>query len=377
MLRTNSGLISYAHLTPSGRRMVADVTIVGTGIIALTAAIEIADRGLSVRLVGTTHSGNASSAAGGMLAPSVGRESGSAHLFAVASRDRFPGFVAALAARSGRPVPLNMGGILEVARDESEADVLRQGMEQPPSAWLSAEELALEEPALASAFGAVLHPLDGSIEPLPLLDALRSVVARHDGIRTAREDCCELHATDLGCNILTEMESRFASDYVVLAAGAWTPLIAGAGRAVAAVQPVRGQLIAFQGTPVRRVVCGADGYLIPRSDGFTVAGGTMEHAGFDAITTPEAVESIRSSAAALCPVLSEAPVHSSWAGLRPVTPDLLPVIGADPERPRVIYACGHSRNGILLAPLSAEVIADMLTGAAPRYDMSRYRPGRH
>ncbi len=376
MLRTNSGLGSYAHMTLPGREMVADVTVVGTGIIALTAAIEIADRGLSVRLLGTTHSGNASSAAGGMLAPSIGRETGSAHAFAAASRDNYPGFVAALAERSGLTVPLNTGGILEIALDEAEATALMATIERP-SIWYSSNEVRMEEPSLADTAGAVYHPLDGSVEPLPLLDALSSVVAKHERITTAREDCCELHATELGCNVLTNMESRFASDYVVLAAGAWTPLIVGAGNAVASVQPLRGQMIAFEGTPIRHVTCGAEGYLIPRTDGYTVAGGTMEQAGFDSATTPDAIESIRSRATKLCPAFSAIPIHSSWAGLRPATPDLLPIIGADPDRPRVIYACGHSRNGILLAPLTAAVVADLITGVVPRYDLSRFRPGRH
>jgi glycine oxidase len=356
--------------------MVADVTVVGTGIIALATAIEIADRGRSVRLVGTTHSGNASSAAGGMLAPSVGRQTGPAYDFAVASRDRYPAFAAALAQRSGLPVPIRMTGILEVALSEDEAAGLEQSIERP-SVWLSSADLAREEPALTPAAGAVLHPLDGSIEPLPLLDALRAVVAAHEGITTAREDCCELHASDMGCNILTDMENRFASDYVVLAAGAWTPLIAGAGAAAQVVQPLRGQMVAFSSTAVRHTMCGAGGYLIPRSDGSTVAGGTMEHAGFDSVTTPDAIQMIRARAELLCPALASAPVRSTWAGLRPATPDLLPIIGADPERDHVIYACGHSRNGILLAPLTAEVVADLVTAVQPRHDISRFRPGRH
>ena len=356
--------------------MVADVTVVGTGIIALTAAIEIADRGFGVRVVGTTHSGNASSAAGGMLAPSIGRESGSAHDFAVASRDRYPGFVAALSERSGLTIPLNTDGILEVALSVSEAEALKRSIDRP-SRWMTPEEVAIEEPSLGDSFGAVFHPLDGCVEPLRLLDALSAVIAAHDGITTAREDCCELHVTPLGCNVVTSMESRFASEYVVLAAGVWTPLIVGAGSAVECVQPVRGQMIAFESAPLRHVACGAGGYLLPRSDGFTVAGGTMEHAGFNAVTTPDAIAMIRSRAEVLCPALATADVHSSWAGLRPVTPDLLPVIGADPERSRVIYACGHSRNGILLAPLTAEAVADIISGVPSRHDLTRFRPGRY
>ena len=358
--------------------MVADVTVVGTGIIALSAAIELADRGLSVRLVGTTHSGNASAAAGGMLAPSVGRAPGAAYEFGVASRDLYPTFVAQLAERSGTTVPVSLDGILEAALTDTEAESLQLSLEQP-SEWLSPAHVAREEPLLAATSGAVLHPRDGSVEPLPLLDALRAVVAAHDRITAAREDCCELHATELGCSILTDMENRFASDYVLLAAGAWTPLITGAGVAVAGVHPVRGQLIALEAgaAPIRRVICGAGGYLIPRSDGCTVAGGTMEHAGFESVTTQDATESIRARARRLCPTVGTRPVHSSWAGLRPMTPDLLPVIGPDPDRPRVIYACGHSRNGILLAPLTATVIADIITGTPHQHDLSQFRPGRH
>lgn len=355
--------------------MVADVTVVGTGIIALTAAIELADRGFGVRVVGTTHFGNASSAAGGMLAPSIGRAPGSAQDFMVASRDRYPGFVASLSERSGMRVPLNTEGIFEVAFSSSQAESLQRSIDRP-SRWATETELTLEEPALDAAFGAVFHPLDGAVDPPLLLDALSSVVASHPRITTSREDCSEVRATESECAVLTSMENRFTSDYVVLAAGAWTPLIIGAGASVESVSPLRGQMIAFDGMHVRHVVCGADAYLIPRSDGFTVAGGTMEHAGFDSSTTPEGIASIRDRAARLCPALKTSPIHLSWAGLRPITPDLLPIIGPDPDRSRVIYACGHSRNGILLAPLTAEAVADIIAGITPRHDMTRFRPGR-
>ncbi|HEY8312037.1 MAG TPA: FAD-dependent oxidoreductase, partial [Gemmatimonadaceae bacterium] len=276
--------------------MVADVTVVGTGIIALSAALELADRGLSVRVVGTTHSGNASSAAGGMLAPSVDPQTGAAHTFAVASRDRYPGWVAALAARTGITIPMNSNGVLELAADEAQATFLANRFERP-SEWLDGRLVNQEEPALMAVEGALFHPLDGSVEPLPLLDALRTAVAHHDGITTAREDCREMHASDLGCNVLTDMESRFASDYVVLAAGAWAPLIAGAGDAIAAIHPLRGQMLAFKTSPLRHVTCGVGGYLIPRSDECIVAGGSSEHAGFEAVTTPDTIEAIRSRAA--------------------------------------------------------------------------------
>jgi glycine oxidase ThiO len=354
--------------------MVADVTVVGTGIIGLTSAIELADRGLSVRLVGTMHSGNASSAAGGMLAPSVHRDLQADATFEMESRDRYPGFLAALSERSGRHVPHTVG-ILEAAFNATDVAALERSFESP-SRWLEADEVARAETCLAPTCGAVFHPLDGSVEPLPLLDALRIIVARHVSISTVREDCRELHASEAGCNILTDMEGRHASGHVVLAAGAWTPLIAGSGAAVESVKPVRGQMLAFESRLLRQVIVGAGGYLIPRSDGVIVAGGTMENAGFEAETTAPELAAIRARAIALCPGLRDAPIHSSWAGLRPMTPDMLPIIGTDPRCSRVIHACGHSRNGILLAPLTAEAVADIVCGTPQRHDIHRFRPGR-
>lgn len=328
--------------------------------------------------MGTTHSGNASSAAGGILAPSVRGGTGAAHAFAMASLARYPGFVAALAERSGITIPMQRNGVLEIADDEPDATALR-ALSATGSRWLDPEEVRLEEPAISEmlAFGAAFHPSSASVEPLPLLDALRSAVASHDRVTVVREDCCELRASELGCSTLTNMESRFSSDHIVLAAGAWSPLIVGAGEAVRAVRPVRGQMIAFDGLPVRRVVLGAEGYLIPRSDGRTVAGSTEEAAGFESATSEEGIELIRRRAIRLCPALGGASVHSAWAGLRPCTPDGQPIIGPDPERPRLIIASGHSRNGILLAPLTAEVVADLVSGTRPAYDLIEFLPGRH
>ncbi len=355
--------------------MVADVNVVGTGIIGLSTALELATRGLKVRLIGTTHAGEASSAAGGMLAPSVERELGAADDFAMASRDLYPGFIAYLEEATRFRVPRNSRGILELALDEGRGEELRLRA-IAPSLWLGAREVALEEPALAPTLGALLHPLDGSVEPLPLLDALRAAVARSRNVAGVPEDACSIDVGELGCNVFTDRESRLASDYVILAAGAWTSLIAGAGRGAAAVVPVRGQMVAYHSCPVGRVVYGAGGYLIPKSDGHTVAGGTMEHVGFEPVVTEDAISLIRGRAQILCPALARADVDAAWAGLRPVTPDLLPVIGADEVRPRMIYATGHSRNGILLAPATARVVADIVTGVEPRYDISRFQPDR-
>jgi len=354
--------------------MVADVTVVGYGLVALASTLALADRGLSVRIVGTKHRGEASSAAGGILAPSISPpEDALASAFMRSARDFYPGYVAALVERTGIAVPLNRLGVLQLALDEAQAGALRASIPER-SRWLDRAALAREEPAIGHAIGAVWHPDDGAVEPLALMDALSAAVARHEGVAVAREDVCSIDVTEFGCNVLTDRESRFASDHLVLAAGAWTPLIVGAD--AGAIEPVRGEMVAFDAAPVRHVVYGAAGYLIPRHDGHTVAGSTSEHAGFDPDVTDEGVAAISAEAIRTCPALASAAISSTWAGLRPMTPDALPIIGPDPERPRLSYACGHSRNGILLAPITAEVVADLVTGSELRHDLSRFRPGR-
>ena len=356
--------------------MVADVTVVGYGLVALASTLALADRGLSVRIVGTKHRGEASSAAGGILAPSIAPpEDALASAFMRSARDFYPGYVAALVERTGIAVPLNRLGILQLALDEIQAEALRASIPER-SRWLDGAALAREEPEVAHALGAVWHPDDGAVEPLALMDALSAAVARQERVAVAREDACSIDVTELGCNVLTDRESRFASDYLVLAAGAWTPLIVGAGEGAAAIEPVRGEMVAFDAASVRHVVYGAAGYLIPRHDGHTVAGSTSEHAGFDADVTDHGVATISAEAIRTCPALASAAISFTWAGLRPMTPDALPIIGPDPERPRLSYACGHSRNGILLAPITAEVVADLVTGSEPRHDLTRFRPGR-
>lgn len=356
--------------------MVADVTVVGYGLVALASTLALADRGLNVRIVGTKHKGEASSAAGGILAPSISPPADPvAHAFMLAARDLYPGYVAWLEERTGMEVPLNRLGVLQLALDGEQERALRDTI-PVTSQWLDRTALAREEPALAHALGGVWHPNDGAVEPLALMDALSAAVARHDRVAVAREDTCSVNVSELGSNVLTDRENRFASDYVVLAAGAWTPLIVGAGAAASAIEPVRGEMVAFDATPVRRVVYGAAGYLIPRQDGHTIAGSTSEHVGFDADTTAHGIATITAEATRTCPALASAAVSATWAGLRPMTPDALPIIGSDPERPRLTYACGHSRNGVLLTPITSEVVADLVTGAEPRHDLSRFRPGR-
>jgi len=161
----------------------------------------------------------------------------------------------------------------------------------------------------------------------------------------------------------------------VLAAGAWTPAVEGLPRALP-VQPVRGQILSLAGSPLRHVTYGAGGYAVPRGDGRTLVGATMERVEFDASVTEAGLAQVRATAAAICPALADRRMLNGWAGLRPVTPDSLPILGRDPDFAALVYACGHSRNGVLLAPLTGAVVADMVQGRAPAHDVTPFRPDR-
>jgi len=361
--------------------MVADVTVVGAGIVALTSALALADRGAAVRLVGTSHRGEASEAAGGLLTPSVEPELRAIAPLAHAARDYYPNYVAMLEERSGIAIWLNRNGSLQLARTDAEAETLRSegsnegSAEFPESKWLSASDVVALEPALGHVVGAVYAPNDGCVDPLLVLDALRRVISTHSNITVASENACNIHVSSSECEVITDREGHYGSGSLVLAAGAWTPTIAELPMALP-VEPVKGQMLAFGAAPVRHVTFGAGGYLVPKATGQTVAGSTLEHVGFDADVTDDGIASIRAMAGTVCPALASAPVRATWAGLRPMTPDLLPIIGADPSDARIVYACGHSRNGILLAPITAEAVADLATGRTPAHDLGRFRPGR-
>jgi glycine oxidase len=169
--------------------------------------------------------------------------------------------------------------------------------------------------------------------------------------------------------------SAIEGSALVLAAGAWAGALDGVPRRIP-VEPVRGQILVLDGAPLRHVVHTPAGYLVPRAAGRTLVGSTSEHAGFDASTTAAAIAALAAVAMRLCPPLLGAPPVAEWCGLRPMTPDGLPLIGREPRTPALVYATGHSRNGVLLAPLTGECVAALLAGESPPEDLASFAPDR-
>lgn len=341
----------------------ADVLVVGDGVIGLATAIAIARAGGSCRLIGRTVTGAASAASAGLLAPSIGHADDDFRAFMRASRERYPEWVRWLSERTGVEVTLNRSGIIEVGSelpDAKNADAER----------LDTRAVASLEPSLAKFDEAILHPVDGYVDNVRLLAALREAARCEWAIEIVEGRVAGLEPGLDGCRAITDDGRVQRGRTVVLAAGAWSALIAGAPRPIA-VEPVRGQMVQLRGCPLSHVVSSNDAYLVPRGDS-TLAGSTLERVGFDSTTTATALERLRVAAAAVVPSLANAPMEKGWAGLRPMTPDGLPIIGRDQDLPSVVYACGHGKNGILLAPITAECVAAIVAGVGPPIDISRF-----
>jgi len=308
-----------------------------------------------------------------MLAPSVERAVGPAHDFGIAARDRYPSYIEFLAERTGIQVPLNRRGILQVALSGKGIKGLKKTA-LPTTRWLDAKELRELEPALTHAMGAMFNPDDGAVDNTVLLSALLKLVATNARVITLDDAVTEVDPRESFAVVTTRSGATHSARHVVLAAGAWVGRISGA-RLARAVEPARGQLVSYAMSPLRHVAYGPRGYVVPRGDS-TIGGSTMENVGFDAGTTTEGIEKVRSASEEICPSLSLSKATRFWAGLRPVTPDMLPILGPDPEHQSLIYACGHSRNGVLMAPLTGDLIADLVTGTPLSLDLSQFRPGR-
>lgn len=349
--------------SPSRSKSTADVLVIGDGVIGLATAIAIARAGGSCRILGRGTPGAASAASAGLLAPSLGDAERGFRSFMSASRDRYPAWLHWLAQRTGIEVTLDRSGIIQVGAEETAPP--RDGIER-----LDATALEKLEPALTSHSGALLYHDDGYVDNVSLLAALREAARCEWSIDVVEGRVAAIQPGIDSCTATMEDGRTQLGRVVVLAAGAWIALLVGTPRPVP-VEPVRGQMLLLHGAPIRHAVSAGGAYLVPRGES-TLVGSTLERVGFDCTTTSAALERLRLAAVAAVPSLHDAPVQSAWAGLRPMTPDARPIIGRDPDLPSVFYACGHGKNGILLAPITAECIASLIGGSSPPVDISPF-----
>jgi len=350
-----------------------EVIVVGGGLVGLACATAVAREGGRVRVVSSSEPGAASGVSAGILAPSVGSAPASARNLGWIARDLYPEYVTALVSRTGRHVSLDRLGVLEVALDETEAVAIRARLEGE-SIWVDADTLRRLEPSLAPAVGAALHPSDGAVDAAALLDAMRASADRDSRVMCSTGRVIRVDGDASPLAVELENGERIEGDMIVLAAGAWVGSIQGLPGPLPVV-PVRGQILVFDTPGPRHVLMGEHGYVVSRGNR-SLVGSTMERVGFDAATTAGGAEEIRRIALELSPSLGGSVPVAHWAGLRPVTPDLLPIVGRDTQCDGLIYACGHSRNGVLLAPLTGQVVADIVWRGSSAIDVGAYAPDR-
>jgi glycine oxidase len=352
--------------------MNSDILIIGGGVIGLSIARELHNKGVRrISIVDRGAAGHeASWAAAGMLAPNIETDTREDfHRFGIESLESYPNFAAGLLEETGVDIELDQSGTLCLAFDEAEAADLekiyrRQKRRNVPVEHLSGDEARNIEPGVSpDAVAALFYPRDWQVENRKLLVALRKFVDLNEIEVVER---CEVSAlvTD-GSRVIGARTAGgdLLAGTTILATGAWTSLIKIADVVLpVSVRPIRGQMISF-GTGVRtirRVIYSPRGYVVPRADGRVLVGATVEDVGFDKGTTADCIESLRNAGVEIAPALGTRDVAEQWAGLRPFATDGLPVLGDIPGYENAFIATAHYRNGILLAPRTAQVISDRI-----------------
>jgi glycine oxidase len=358
---------------------------VGSGVIGCAVAYNLARRGVSVTLVDDRDPGmGATAASAGMLAPHLeAPDEGPLLDLTVRGLSCFDGFIERVTAESGVPVEYRRAGSLSVALTPDQtahlsrmADVLAaRGV---AAELLDAASLRRERPWLSSdAAGALFIAPHGYVSASALTAASVSA-ARRFGARVARATRVERVRRDGAGARAETADGAFSASVVVLAAGCWSGQVEVEGARRLPVSPVRGQLVHVRSTRplVHQVTWSEHCYLVPWDDGSVLVGATVEQVGFDERTTAGGVRGLIDQARLIVPGLEEAAFVGARAGLRPQTADGLPVIGASPALPSVIYATGHYRNGILLAPLTADLLAGALLDGHVDPLLAATSPGR-
>jgi glycine oxidase len=325
----------------------------------------------------------ASFAAAGIIAPQVEAD-GPDDFFqlASASRDLYPTFVAALLEETGVDVEFEPRGTLYLAFTEADEEDLHKRFNWQKHAGLSVEQVtrneavALEPTISRDVRAAMRFPLDTQVENRKLVEALASSCKRF-GVEFLTGTTVESLRCVSGKIEGVESSSGFvASATVIVAGGAWTSLIA--GLPAIPIVPVRGQMLCFRSEPkaLNHIIYSPRGYVVPRRDGRLLAGSTLEEAGYNKVVTHAGLKAIRSLVGEISPQAHHFPLIDSWAGLRPRAADNLPVIGPCGEIEGLTYATGHYRNGILLAPITGQLVATTIVEGVLPPLLTAFTPDR-
>ncbi|GAA1552498.1 glycine oxidase ThiO [Kribbella hippodromi] len=361
----------------------SDVVVVGAGLIGLSVAWRLAADGVRVTVCDPTPGAQTSNVAAGMLAPVTEVEFGEDDLLALnlASVNAWPTFAAELEEFTGLPAGLHQTGTLAVAYDVDDAAALRRLAEYQRRLGLEVEELSgrdarRREPLLATGVsGGVWVPGDHSVDNRQAVTTLLEAVDRSGVLLLRRRVTRVLTTGTTAVGVLLDNGDTVHADQVVVAAGPWSSQLDGVPEELRPpVRPVKGELLrlrvpeayrpALQHT-VRATARGFSVYLVPRPGGELVVGATTSELGYDTRVLAGGAFALLRDARTVLPITDELELVETIAGLRPATPDNAPVLGPS-GLDRLLWATGHYRNGVLLTPVTAQVIADTIrTGTVP------------
>jgi glycine oxidase len=362
-----------------------DAVVIGAGLVGLACAWRAAMRGLSVLVVDRADAPAAGSSgvAAGMLAPVTEVDFGEEALLRVnlAGRERWPAFAAELEERTGLPTGYRESGALVVAADRDDAEALRRLYEFQRALglqveWLTPGACRRLEPGLSPRIaGGILAHGDGHADPRATARALAAAV---DEVALGVEVEAVEHEHGHVTGVRTAA-GTIKCGAVVVAAGAWSPALAPDGEGPP-VRPVKGQILelrvrAGMDEPLTRIVRTPRCYLLARGDGRVVLGATVEEQGFDTAVTADGVYRLLEAAWEVLPEVGELELVEAHAGLRPGTPDNGAVVGPG-ELEGLVWATGHWRNGVLLAPLTGEAVAELLAGGSLPDELAPLSPAR-
>lgn len=354
-----------------------DVIIVGGGIIGLALAIALRRRGAAILVVERGEPGReASHAAGGMLVDCPLETPSALQPLATASAKMYPEFARELEIESGMKVDLrDQGTILFPSLDP--AIPISMTFAPLPPAWFDKDE-----PALVHQQRPALYLRERSVDPRALVAAAWKTAKLRGVDFSSGDEVTEVNLSGRRACGVTTIKTNFHAAKVVNCAGAWSgQMKLNSGQTTPPAlptRPVKGQMLCLLQPAhglLRHVIRSHDAYLIPRSDGRLLVGATVEEAGFDKRTDLATIQRLHQAALALVPKLADAKILEGWAGLRPGTPDALPILG-ETSTPGYYVATGHFRDGILLAPITAEVMTAVIDGRNPEHDLTPFSPAR-
>lgn len=368
-----------------------DILIIGGGVIGLSLAREFRKNGVTkVTILERGEIGQeASFAAAGMLAPQAETDKADDFFnFCKDSRNMYVDFSEMLLDETGVNIELNKSGTLYAAFNKNDVEEIRKRYLWQLNAGLEVEHLGsnletrLYEPSISPyAFESLFFPNDWQVENRKLVKALRRYTALN-GIKIIENTEVKslLHKNIKIVGVQTSNNGKHFADTILLTAGAWTSLIKIGEKPlpIARVKPIKGQMMSFYTSKqfINHVIYSPRGYIVPRRTGKILAGATVENVGFETHTTKKASKLIKENAEEIFPNLANLPIDDEWVGLRPFVADGSPIIGSFAELENLFVATAHYRNGILLAPLTAQILADkIISGKKSKY-LETFSPDR-